>query len=595
MHHKVVVFCLAILGLMSVAPQSALSLEKSFTNIIDTPHNLSVTGPGDIHALTETRICVFCHTPHNAQPKTPLWNKQIKEGVSYTTYSSTTMAAQIPQPTGPTRLCLSCHDGTIALGEVLSEPTGIDMNMEIESSRRSYIGTDISDDHPVSFSYADSLPNNELAEAFPEDLRQYNGNVIHCSTCHDPHDNTFGKFLAQDNTYSALCVRCHQMEGWNLTSHRTSDATWNGVGTDPWPRTPWATVMENGCENCHSPHRAAGKKRLLNYAFASNNCIAACHNGRVGEDDVTADLFKLSGHMVNGDPSSYDKHDASEQPTAVRNHVECVDCHNPHAAFGSSRPPAPFVSASLAQVSGVDQQGQGVDPASFEYEICFKCHGDLTTASPYISRVVNESNTRLEFNPLNPSYHPVVVAGRNFSLPSLPSSYEPTLTASSRIFCTDCHDSDDSPVIGGVGIRGPHGSNFKPLLRQNYETADGTIESFTSYELCYHCHDRQKILADLSFRANGSGNGGHGRHLTGHGQPTGGATCSVCHDPHGVYDDGMSGHHTHLINFDRSLVQPVSGQAVPYFIDQGERRGACVLVCHQFTHTEANSQYPGSF
>ena len=89
------------------------------TGIINTKHNLSLSGPGDIKALTETRVCVFCHTPHNAAPATPLWNKRI-DAKSYTLYSSTTMGAKPFQPTGPTRLCLTCHDSTIALGEVRS-------------------------------------------------------------------------------------------------------------------------------------------------------------------------------------------------------------------------------------------------------------------------------------------------------------------------------------------------------------------------------------------------------------------------------------------------------------------------------------------
>lgn len=620
--------CLAI---FMFTPIRALAVDIG-PNIRNTPHNLSVSGPGEIRAESETRMCVFCHTPHNAAPKTPLWNKQITEGTNYILYSSDTMVAQMRQPTGPTRLCLSCHDGTIALGNVMSVPGGIAMTRELfnpshakftdydavnpealKMQRHSYIGTDISNDHPVSFSYRESLPNPELIafESFtfpiiddrddgrdmhisPGALRFYNGDVIHCSTCHDPHDNRHGKFLVMDNVGSSLCVRCHQPEGWSMSAHSTSEETWSGRGKNPWPRTSWLTVRENGCGNCHAVHGAQGKKQLLRKSNHSDNCTYACHNGRVGTGDVTVDMYKMSRHPVNGDPTSLDAHAASELPTSIRNHVECVDCHNPHAAFGSSRPPAPFVSGPTALVSGVSQDRSGKDAADYEYEICFKCHGDLTTSSPFISRWVDESNTRLEFNPLNPSYHPVVATGRNFSMPSLPSSYDPTLSASSRIFCTDCHDSNDSPVIGGVGIRGPHGSDYKPILRQRYETADGTIETQSAYELCYYCHDRQKILADMSFRRNSRGRGGHSYHLTGHG--TGfGAPCSVCHDPHGVYEEVHSGDHTHLINFDRVLVRPVPGKDFPYFNDKatGGRTGAgsCVLVCHQFTHTDTNSTY----
>ena len=39
----------------------------AFGTILNTKHNLSVTGTGDITATTEGRVCVFCHIPHSAQ------------------------------------------------------------------------------------------------------------------------------------------------------------------------------------------------------------------------------------------------------------------------------------------------------------------------------------------------------------------------------------------------------------------------------------------------------------------------------------------------------------------------------------------------
>ena len=41
---------------------------QSATDMVDTKHNLSLSGPGPIQAQGETRICIFCHTPHNAAP-----------------------------------------------------------------------------------------------------------------------------------------------------------------------------------------------------------------------------------------------------------------------------------------------------------------------------------------------------------------------------------------------------------------------------------------------------------------------------------------------------------------------------------------------
>ncbi|MFQ5484774.1 MAG: hypothetical protein ACE5DO_05495, partial [Desulfobacterales bacterium] len=63
----------------------------AFGNIADTRHNLSASGPGDIKATKEeTRICIFCHTPHGARGDIPfLWNR-TNQALQYTPYFSTT-------------------------------------------------------------------------------------------------------------------------------------------------------------------------------------------------------------------------------------------------------------------------------------------------------------------------------------------------------------------------------------------------------------------------------------------------------------------------------------------------------------------------
>jgi len=68
------------------------------------------------------------------------------------------------------------------------------------------------------------------------------------------------------------------------------------------------------------------------------------------------------------------------------------------------------------------------------------------------------------------------------------------------------------------------------------------------------------------------------------------ATCSDCHDPHGVVDDGVSGDHTHLINFDRNVVSPMSGYTTPIYKDLGKFSGSCTLLCHNHHHRDAT--YP---
>ncbi len=606
MNKRVFIAMIVAAGLLSGFPLPALGK----TGIIATKHNLSVSGIGEIKALTETRVCVFCHTPHNAVPATPLWNKRI-DPTNYVLYSSTTMNAKPSQPTGPSRLCLTCHDGTIALGDVLQPSGGITMNISggIPATRRSYLGTNLAGDHPVSFSYYDSLPNPELSPSPPQDLLFYSNGVIHCSTCHDAHDNANKKFLRVNSVNSALCALCHQENGWVTSDHRTSTSVWNGAAPNPWPRTGlntdfnWITVSQNGCENCHIPHSAGGPQRLMIYQKEEDNCFS-CHNGNVAVKNIQAQFQKVSHHPVElatigVTPTS---HAPGEQPLVLSPHVECVDCHNAHAS-DSSTASAPNVPGALKMVSGVTINGSGITPplyVSYEYEICFKCHADTASGFAFVPRVVNTVNSRTEFVLTNPSYHPVAGSGKNGDIPSIPSTYMPGLTSTSVIYCTDCHDSDESVSIGGAGPRGPHGSIYRPLIRQRYETTDNTPESADNYALCYRCHNRTSILNDDSFKKKFSGvtisKGGHSGHL-GSGVR---APCSLCHDAHGVQDDGASGSHTNLINFDTRSVFPVSGNSVPVFSDSGSRSGSCTLVCHSVKHitgtcNEAgcvNSTYP---
>lgn len=538
------------------------------SSIIYTKHNLSVTGPGPIKSTTEEQICIFCHTPHNARRDIPyLWNRQDTM-LNYIPYQSSTLYATVGQPTGASKLCLSCHDGTIALGALISEPQEVPFagGIRFMPGGPAKLGTDISDDHPVSFIYDSALAisNGELIDPFmlPLEVRLDNDGRLQCTSCHDPHDDTNGKFLVMPNNYSALCTTCHQKDGWVFSSHSTSDTIWNGAGMDPWPHTPYNTVSENGCENCHMPHTAGGHERLLNYSIEEDNCLV-CHSGNVASKDIETELIKPYRHAVQDYTGI---HDPAEDFTSgnVQKHVECTDCHNPHWANANPSPGAPQVSGAIDGVTGIDASGQEVIVPVNQYEICFKCHADnnVITTVP-IDRQIQQFNTRLEFDPSNPSYHPVETQGVNPNVPSLLPPY----TTSTVIFCTDCHNNDDT-----TGPKGPHGSNNKYLLERNYTTQDYTQESSYNYAICYKCHDRNSILNNESFKE-------HKRHLQSVKAP-----CSACHDAHGIsLTQGNLTNNSHLINFDVTIVQPDSKGRL-YFEDLGTFSGRCFLKCHNARH-----------
>lgn len=86
--------------------------------IRDSRHNLSSGGLGDIKTDETSMVCIFCHTSHHSASTAPLWNRE-DSSVVYSLYDSSTLLSTPDQPDGASKLCLSCHDGTIALGRVL--------------------------------------------------------------------------------------------------------------------------------------------------------------------------------------------------------------------------------------------------------------------------------------------------------------------------------------------------------------------------------------------------------------------------------------------------------------------------------------------
>ena len=541
-------------------------------SVLTTKHNLSVSGPGGIKANQESQVCIFCHTPHNSAPTAPLWNRE-DSGTSYTTYNSSTANANIGQPTGTSVLCLSCHDGTIALGKVLSRSSPIAMQSGVTSmpSGATRLGTDLSDDHPISFAYTASLVSQRNGELIqPGNLtgavKLDGASRMQCTSCHDAHNNNNGKFLVMSNQGGALCETCHTKPAWGQASHNLSNATWDNSGTDPWPNTSWNTVRDNACQNCHMPHNAGASERLLNYAVEEANCLV-CHNGHVAQKNIANEFNKSSIHPIDNWTG---RHSPNETAVVNSRHVECVDCHDPHAAkSGGGNPAGP-----LTNVRGVTINGAEIKPINREYQLCLRCHGDSNgkPAAP-TPRVFSQTNVRQEFSSSSTSYHPVASTGRNPDVPSLQNG----LSENSIIDCTDCHNNNNGPAVNGSGPNGPHGSNWPHLLERQYLTNDPTSESSSAYALCYKCHNRNSILGNQSFPR-------HNFHITGQGGMGGGGMggglstpCNVCHDPHG------SGY-ARLINFDTSVVSGPNGSGTPVFNSTGSFSGECYLSCHGRNH-----------
>ncbi len=195
----------------------------------DTKHNFSSPSASPNAFFWGTRqVCVFCHTVHNADPTSgKLWNHETNLATSYQMYTSDTMdMIQSASPHEGSLICLSCHDGTIAVNSLNNLPgpqgaglygtpggTGLDGGGRIAVSSHAWVGTDLRDDHPVGILYDSSRDNNFYgktgnAQSYPDRLLD-DGLYVECTSCHNPHDNTFSNFLVESNEASVLCLRCH--------------------------------------------------------------------------------------------------------------------------------------------------------------------------------------------------------------------------------------------------------------------------------------------------------------------------------------------------------------------------------------------------
>jgi predicted CXXCH cytochrome family protein len=566
--------------LVALAPAPAYA----DVSIANTKHNLSTSGPGPVKALDETQICKFCHIPHHGVDKSGS-NRPAPVAV-YQPYNSPTLASAPPGvPTGATRVCLSCHDGTIAIGQTVRSGMISMVNAGLGGTMLQgggNVGTDLRRTHPVSFhpGLAPDIRTPPPGDAVKLD----SSGAVQCTSCHDPHrdliDPAIGKFLVKPNRGSALCLSCHAMPAWtaNNSSHQASPKFFD---TTLGATTPYTTVSDNGCESCHRPHAAVTDTHLLK-GVGSQVCLQ-CHNGRVADKNFVAELGKPYTHgPVAADANV---HNAAEGPanpvrplpetrSTQQRHAECVDCHNPHAAYAQTAI-APNVPGSLFGVWGIDRNGSKIAPARYEYEICFKCHADSANkpSSPQppetVRHAVPETNLRRQFDLTAPSGHPVEGPGRN---PNVPGLVKP-LAEMSTIYCSDCHASDSGPGAGGNGPRGPHSSSYRHVLERNLLTADNTAESPDAYALCYKCHQRQVLLSDASnFKL-------HKTHVVNDRAP-----CTACHTWHGVsLTQGNEINNAHLIDFDTSIASRARVGLIQYTA-AGIGHGTCTLTCHGLEH-----------
>ena len=213
------VLCIVIMALWALP---AFAGPAPGTGIVGSQHDMNLVSNPD----TLNRVCAFCHTPHHALDDAnanylPLWSHEMTTQ-TFQPYDSVTLDALVTDVlAGPSRLCMSCHDGAIAVDQHYGSVGDTDVRSGDSWGEIGVgFGGDLINDHPIGFSYAavaaldDEIRPETDATTNPEiplisDLMT--DGMMTCSSCHDVHntDNNEIDFLVNLQAGSQICLTCH--------------------------------------------------------------------------------------------------------------------------------------------------------------------------------------------------------------------------------------------------------------------------------------------------------------------------------------------------------------------------------------------------
>ncbi len=186
-------------------------------DISGSKHDFSPSGSGQGAGLNSGGICNTCHGAHSPAEagSGPLWGHEVT-AQTFTPYADpggTIDAGDLSATMGGvSKLCLSCHDGSVAI-DAFGGGAGT-----VSITGTADVTNDLSDDHPISFTYDGALATADGELTIPISLNEvtvgglplFEGTgKMECATCHNVHDGAATMFLRVANTNSDLCTTCH--------------------------------------------------------------------------------------------------------------------------------------------------------------------------------------------------------------------------------------------------------------------------------------------------------------------------------------------------------------------------------------------------
>ncbi|HFE38126.1 MAG TPA: hypothetical protein ENK06_06865 [Gammaproteobacteria bacterium] len=506
------------------------------SDIRNTKHNFAsndiVALPGgasrDVKAANVNQVCVFCHTPHGkpglaSGERQFLWNRSL-DGAGYTRYDSSSLNLDKSEALGKgSKMCLSCHDGTVAIGQLdvingrLNQEfsdismIGDNVNAGLLTGSRSNLGQDLSNDHPIGFTYSSQLVTDD-------------GELVDPNSAEGAHIGVpVGRGLAQNN----LIV---EQSGGTPAANQPTDVTGAGISV---PLESIVTGLGNRdsqgnlarvfvdapgtgsveCTTCHDPHirstdNAVNIKFLRLRRFQKNagpvaangfninndiNCLA-CHKKTGWEDSAHAS--STAATQVYDDTVADDR----EFPRDTQMwEASCLNCHDPHTVNGARW------LLTTNENTTVGSEASDVDRA------CYKCHTGNSPAVTSGATVIDSEallggHAGFTFVAGDTAHQP----GSDNTVSFLAESSESLQVR--HVGCSDCHNphamttglhvnngsADNNNVSGALSrVSGLAASDSSGVFDPYGSEDTATPEIATKeYQVCFKCHSTYGHRAD---------------------------------------------------------------------------------------------------
>ncbi len=491
------------------------------SDVRGTKHNLSAAADGSaysggtvptrtVKATSETQVCVFCHTPHGSTlGVTPLWNRTLSSA-TYTPYTSSALDANaiqgtLGQPGGSSKLCLSCHDGTLAIGSVnvlnglgsaditgtqAITMTGTDVGdvmapgSGITTGYTRNLGIDLTNDHPISVTYTTALSDRDGELRSVDSDQKYPAGM--------------GTIIGLRN--SVLSPKA------------------------PLEPTGAAGVGQVQCAACHDPHlRETNEANVGNQKFLrlnrfqevapiptyndvnDINCVA-CHDKNNGIAGTWTYSAHANANMIQGANQTYTAAAATQREFPANLPVwkaSCLNCHDTHAVQGSRW----LLREGTDSIATPKAGGN-----SAIEETCYQCHS-------------NDANTAI--TPLTT----VPDIKSDFAL----SRHMPITLADQGNPAAEVHDIGSNLPIGGApyewvdcSISGGPATNKcgADFVEKRTKLGAGTGNLANRHAECTDCHNPHRVVkfrtfapASLSATPHSAGTHGEVNDAKTHDQP----------------------------------------------------------------------------